>query len=326
VQSKDVFQAFYNKNFAKRLLLSSSSSIEAEKAMIARLKAECGPTFTKKMQGMYKDMHLSKDNNVDFSQQIASIPGCPAIDMTAMVLTTSYWPAYPPTDFRLPPDVKKLQDMYKTQYVEKHNGRQLQWADSLATCVLKANLSKGRKELAMGAAQACVLLEFNEAGPSYQLTFKQIKDSSRMETEELKRALQSLACCAKGQGGVNVLLKKPKGLTVSEEDMFMVNKKLVHPLFRIKIPIVEAPEAIAAEDEATTKKVFRDRQFAIDANIVRIMKSRKTMSHPNLMAEVLSQIPFPTKPAEIKARIASLIERDYLERDKDQSNVYNYQA
>jgi cullin-4 len=106
----------------------------------------------------------------------------------------------------------------------------------------------------------------------------------------------------------------------------MVNKKLVHPLFRIKIPIVEAPEAIAAEDEATTKKVFRDRQFAIDANIVRIMKSRKTMSHPNLMAEVLSQIPFPTKPAEIKARIASLIERDYLERDKDQSNVYNYQA
>jgi hypothetical protein len=38
IQGKDVFEAFYKKDLAKRLLLNRSASVDAEKAMIAKLK------------------------------------------------------------------------------------------------------------------------------------------------------------------------------------------------------------------------------------------------------------------------------------------------
>jgi cullin-4 len=42
IHGKDVFEAFYKKDLAKRLLLGKSTSTDSEKAMVARLKAECG--------------------------------------------------------------------------------------------------------------------------------------------------------------------------------------------------------------------------------------------------------------------------------------------
>ena len=53
-QGKDVFEAFYKKDLAKRLLLARSTSIDAEKAAISKLKAECGSQFTSKLEGMFK--------------------------------------------------------------------------------------------------------------------------------------------------------------------------------------------------------------------------------------------------------------------------------
>jgi len=64
----------------------------------------------------------------------------------------------------------------------------------------------------------------------------------------------------------------------------------------------------------------------MDACIVRIMKSRKTLPHAQLMTEVFSQLTFPAKPVEIKKRIATLIEREYIIRDSVQKQVYNYAA
>jgi len=60
-QGKDVFEAFYKKDLAKRLLLQRSVSNDAEKAMITKLKAECGSQFTNKLEGMFNDMELSHD-------------------------------------------------------------------------------------------------------------------------------------------------------------------------------------------------------------------------------------------------------------------------
>jgi cullin 3 len=56
----------------------------------------------------------------------------------------------------------------------------------------------------------------------------------------------------------------------------------------------------------------------IDAVVVRIMKSRKVEVHLELMNSTIRQITmFQAQPLMIKKRIESLIEREYLERDKD---------
>ena len=72
--------------------------------------------------------------------------------------------------------------------------------------------------------------------------------------------------------------------------------------------------------------VGRDRAYAIDAAIVRIMKARKTLPHSHLISEVFGQLPFPTTGPDVKKRLESLIEREYVERDENSANTYNYLA
>ena len=49
------------------------------------------------------------------------------------------------------------------------------------------------------------------------------------------------------------------------------------------------------EQKATEERVFQDRQYQIDAAIVRIMKMRKTLSHTLLISELYTQLKFPVK-------------------------------
>ena len=49
------------------------------------------------------------------------------------------------------------------------------------------------------------------------------------------------------------------------------------------------------ENINTSERVFQDRQYQVDAAIVRIMKMRKTLSHNQLIAELFDQLKFPVK-------------------------------
>lgn len=98
-----------------------------------------------------------------------------------------------------------------------------------------------------------------------------------------------------------------------------------HKLFRIKINQIQMKETVE-EQVSTTERVFQDRQYQIDAAVVRIMKMRKTLSHNLLVSELYNQLKFPVKPGDLKKRIESLIDRDYMERDKETPNQYHYVA
>ena len=50
IHGKDVFEAFYKKDLAKRLLVGKSASVDSEKSMLSKLKAECGAGFTSKLE------------------------------------------------------------------------------------------------------------------------------------------------------------------------------------------------------------------------------------------------------------------------------------
>ena len=71
MQGKDVFEAFYKKDLAKRLLLGRSASTDAEKNMITKLKTECGSQFTNKLEGMFKDVDLSRDIMMSFKTSVS---------------------------------------------------------------------------------------------------------------------------------------------------------------------------------------------------------------------------------------------------------------
>ncbi|KAM7000568.1 cullin-4B isoform 1-T1 [Tautogolabrus adspersus] len=317
IYGKDVFEAFYKKDLAKRLLVGKSASVDAEKSMLSKLKHECGAAFTSKLEGMFKDMELSKDIMVQFKQymQCQNIPG--NIELTVNILTMGYWPTYVPMEVHLPAEMVRLQEIFKTFYLGKHSGRKLQWQSTLGHCVLKAEFKEGKKELQVSLFQTLVLLMFNEGE---EFTLEEIKLATGIEDSELRRTLQSLAC-----GKARVLTKIPKSKDVEDGDKFSCNDDFKHKLFRIKINQIQMKETVE-EQVSTTERVFQDRQYQIDAAIVRIMKMRKTLSHNLLMSEVYNQLKFPVKPADLKKRIESLIDRDYMERDKENPNQYNYVA
>ncbi|KAG7265958.1 hypothetical protein CRUP_025872, partial [Coryphaenoides rupestris] len=272
IYGKDVFEAFYKKDLAKRLLVGKSASVDAEKSMLSKLK------------------HGN-------------------IELTVNILTMGYWPTYVPMEVHMPPEMVRLQEIFKTFYLGKHSGRKLQWQSTLGHC--------GRKELHVSLFQTLVLLMFNE-GEEFSL--EEIKLATGIEDSELRRTLQSLAC-----GKARVLTKVPKSKDVEDGDKFSCNDDFRHKLYRIKINQIQMKETVE-EQASTTERVFQDRQYQIDAAIVRIMKMRKTLTHNLLVSEVYNQLKFPVKPADLKKRIESLIDRDYMERDKENPNQYNYVA
>ena len=246
--------------------------------------------------------------------------------MTVQVLTTGYWPVYPPSEAALPPAMAARREDFAGFYASKYHGRRLAWQHSLAHCIVRAHFPKGRKELDVSVFQALVLLCFNGSAaggapaPSW-LGVAELAAQTKLEDGELRRTLQSLAC-----GKVRVLTKEPAaGKEVAGSDRFAFNADFTAKLFRLRINAVQLKET-ALEQAKTNETVARDRGYGIDAAVVRIMKARKVLAHNLLVSEVLSQLVFPAAAPDVKKRIESLIEREYLERDEDSASTYKYLA
>lgn len=324
INGKDVFQAFYKKDLAKRLLLGKSASTDMETRMIGKLKSECGSQFTNKLEGMFKDIDLSEEFMKRFKEyelQNKKIGTEPQIEMYVHVLTTGCWPAYPRMEtLVLPADLQKRQKAFTDFYLSKHEGRCLTWQYSLDYCLLKAEIAGTRKELSVSLFQALVLLLFHNLEETMTLAYKDIAIKTGIENGELKRTLQSLAC-----GKIRVLAKLPKGKEIEEDDKFLVNKDFKSNAYRVKINSIQMKET-AKETKETNAKVFQDRQYQIDAAIVRIMKARKSLAYTTLISELFKQLKFPAKTSDLKKRIESLIDREYLERDAEEPHMYRYLA
>lgn len=321
ISGKDAFEAFYKKDLAKRLLFNRSFSVDIEKSAISKLKTECGPHFTSKLEGMFKDMELSKDLMSSFKMSSSAMDElstvCPGTEVSVHVLTSGLWPTYPQMECNFPEHLSNGLETFKKHYLEKHNGRKLMWLHSLGTCIMKVTFSSGTKELALSFFQAATLMAFEDKDT---LDFKTISSLTGIDDGELRRTLQSLAC-----GRERVLLKEPKGKDVHDDDTFTFNMNYTSKQYRVKINAIQMKET-SDESKKTNEMVMQDRQHQIDAAIVRVMKTRKILAHKLLMNELMTQLKFPVSATDLKKRVESLIDREYMERDSSDAQIYKYLA
>ena len=321
LQEKDVFEKYYKQHLAKRLLSGKTVSDDAERSLIVKLKTECGYQFTCKLEGMFTDMKTSQDTMQGFnSAHGADLGDGPTLAVT--VLTTGSWPTQPGTTCNLPIEMLTLCEKFRSYYLGTHTGRRLTWQTNMGTADVKATFAKGQKhELHVSTYQMCVLMLFNNAD---RLSYKEIEQATEIPASDLKRCMQSLACVK----GKNVLRKEPMSKDISEADVFFVNDKFTNKLYKVKIGTVVAQKETEPEKQETRQRVEEDRKPQIEAAIVRIMKSRRVLNHNNLIAEVTKQLQarFLANPVEIKKRIESLIEREFLERDTGDRKLYRYLA
>ncbi|XP_028804235.1 cullin-1 isoform X2 [Neltuma alba] len=316
ISDKDLFAEFYRKKLARRLLFDRSANEDHERSILTKLKQQCGGQFTSKMEGMVTDLTLARDNQTNFEEYLHSHPDVnPGIDITVTVLTTGFWPSYKSFDLNLPLEMVRCVEVFKGFYETKTKHRKLTWIYSLGTCNINGKFEHKTIELIVSTYQAAALLLFNSAD---RLSYSEIMTQLNLTHEDLVRLLHSLSCAK-----YKILAKEPSTKTISPNDSFEFNSKFTDRMRRIKIPLPPVDER-----KKVVEDVDKDRRYAIDAAIVRIMKSRKILGHQQLVLECVEQLSRMFKPdvKAIKKRIEDLITRDYLERDKDNSNTYRYLA
>ncbi|KAF4594550.1 SCF ubiquitin ligase subunit CulC [Ophiocordyceps camponoti-floridani] len=344
LQDRDLFQTYYQRHLARRLLHGKSESHDVEKQIISRMKQELGQQFTSKFEGMFRDLVTSSELTTTYRSHMEAVgDGSRTIDLVISVLTTNYWPQevmgrQASVACNFPHDIRRLQASFEQFYLASRNGRKLTWVASTGSadmrCVFPAVAGKGgalarerRYELTVPTQAMAVLLLFNDLGDDESLSFEDIQSRTEMSTPDLMRTLTAVAVAPKSR----VLIKDPTNKSVKPGDRFSFNSAFQSKTVRIKAPIISAVSKVEDNQErkTTQEKNDQSRKHIIDAAIVRIMKSRKELSHTQLVSEVLSQLSSRFKPevSLIKKRIEDLIGREYLERpDEEAPTMYRYVA
>uniref|UniRef100_A0A8C9G525 Cullin family profile domain-containing protein n=1 Tax=Pavo cristatus TaxID=9049 RepID=A0A8C9G525_PAVCR len=143
IDDKDVFQKFYARMLAKRLIHGLSMSMDSEEAMINKLKQACGYEFTSKLHRMYTDMSVSADLNNKFNNFIKNQDTIIdlGISFQIYVLQAGAWPLTqaPSSTFAIPQELEKSVQMFELFYSQHFSGRKLTWLHYLCTVCYKGN-------------------------------------------------------------------------------------------------------------------------------------------------------------------------------------------
>lgn len=330
LQDKDVFEVYYKQYLAKRLLNRRSTSSEAERQMLAKLKSECGYQYTTKLEGMLKDIEFSRGAmgkyrlHQDTEQKLSNRTD--SCDIDATVLTSGHWPPQSILACTVPSSATNAANNFQRFYLKQHTGRKLTWIMSSGTAELKAVFSSiAKHELGVSTYQMCILNLFNEVNSDGEISLQQITDLTQIPQNELRRHLISL-CTPKHR----VLLKRSSGKALNKNDVFRVNGQFSSKLKRIRVPLVAMKEMDTRphSSDRIPAAVEEERRHLCEATVVRIMKARKQAKHNDLIAEVTRQLNqrFHPQPQSIKKCIESLLEREYLERNVNDAHTYIYLA
>ena len=337
IEDKDVFQKFYSRMLARRLVHSNSSSDDAETIMISKLKEACGFEYTNKLQRMFQDMQISKDLNREFRDHLAGSDSSRPVDSTFAILGTGFWPLTPPsTHFNPPQEIAAEIERFGLFYKHKHDGRKLTWLWHLCKGEIKAGYCKNSKTpytFQVSVYQMAILLLFNEKDT---FKYEDILSATQLSSEVLD---QALAVILKAKV---LLMSGSSGEKPGPGKVFKLNYDFKSKKIRVNLNLGGIKESKQEEAE-TNKTIEEDRKLVLQVRlpvypnavselimcffqsaIVRIMKARKKMKHTQLVSETINQIRsrFVPKVADIKKCIEILLDKEYLERLEDDELGY----
>ncbi|RCN51234.1 cullin family protein [Ancylostoma caninum] len=337
IEDKDVFSKFYTKMFSKRLISETSASEEAEVSLINKLKQMCGFEYTNRLSKMINDTQISKDSCAEFRDYLSNRNVDLGIDFNMLILSSGSWPALPTLKMHLPQKLNLAIEHFTSFYNSKHSGRKLTWVLSqsrgemyaygfgkkyvFTTVVCDLRFLTSYWKAMTTTTQMAVLLLFND---SVEYTVASLVTSLGMDKKTLSQVLASLV--------KNDVLKSSEGLDISSEAKDDVVLTLNHGYFNKKVKVDLSKMVLRSdpkqETEHVQKNVDEDRKSVINACIVRIMKTRKRISHSQLMTEVLQQLSARFKPSVemVKRCIGQLIEKEYMRRDDAAREMYEYMA
>jgi cullin 1 len=259
IEDKDVFQKFYSKMLAKRLVNGTSASGDAETSMISKLKDASGFEYTNKLQRMFQDMQTSKDLNKAYEEHLSKGLGMDeSIGTSFQILGAGFWPLQPPTTTFAPPALLvKQYERFTHFYADKHGGRKLTWLWNLCKGEIRANYVKNTKvpyTFQVSTYQMAILLLFND---SDTVTYDDIISTTMLAKETLD---PSLAIMLKAR----VLTASPENKT-EPGTTYSLNYGFKNKKLKVNLNIaIKSEQKQEAED--THKTIEEDRKMLMQAS------------------------------------------------------------
>lgn len=318
LNDKDAFEEYYRRLLAKRLINGNSKSEELEESIIQRLQEENSIEYTSKMTKMFSDMKASEDLKANIKDHVSESI---VKDFNPLILAQSMWPFTHMEDYDLnvAPELQAPFEKVVEIYGAKHNGRQLKWLWNHGRAELRANLSKKGKApfvFTVSNLQMMILIAFNKKSTYTFLELHEIVGAARHTFESHLLPFTKYKLLDQSPPGPENTGNADTTFTIVEE---YKSKKL-----KVNFTsVIKNNEAKQEEDDAN-KEIDETRRNYLSACIVRIMKSRKTVKHNELINEVLPQTlsRFHAKIIDIKRVIDQLIEKQYIQRIDN--NTYEY--
>lgn len=352
LQDKDEFFEYFRKALCKRLLSKGKQYNEnAEKSFLSKLKAQSGDAAIRKLQGMFTDVQDESINELKQKfEEHNKGSKVGAIDIEVQVLNESHWPISGTQKFPLLLGQQLLlcQTKFQEFYDKSTEKRRLQWLYNYGIVTLAARFTNSKLpvQLVLTPLQASILMCFNETPklsfedllallwPTQPSVGRQVLTSSAnsnqvhdLSLEEiLKYAIQPLVYFK-----YKVLQKEkdedPKKENIAKGDVFML---------REKIPAKKLPRKIAfppgsakqqkVEFDADHDLVMKQREFEIEAAMVRVLKARNRLDWNQTQIEVINILKnrFTPDSKMLKKRLESLIDRKFMERDENDPKIIIY--
>eukprot|EP01117_Protostelium_nocturnum_P018944 TRINITY_DN804_c0_g1_i1.p1 TRINITY_DN804_c0_g1~~TRINITY_DN804_c0_g1_i1.p1 ORF type:complete len:783 (-),score=238.21 TRINITY_DN804_c0_g1_i1:51-2399(-) len=351
LQDKDEFFEYFRKALCKRLLSKGKQYNEnAEKSFLSKLKAQSGDAAIRKLQGMFTDVQDESINEGKnkFEEHNGGTSKVDSIDFEVHVLNDSHWPITATQKFPLllASNLFNCQKKFQQYYDSSSEKRKLQWLYNYGTVTLAARFtnSKVPVQLILTPLQASIMVCFN-ASP--KLTFEELltqlwptqparsilttsQNSNQVHDMSLEEILK-FAISPLVYFKYKILQKEhdadPKKENIKNDDVFIL---------RDRIPAKKLPRKIAfppgsakqtqREADQDHEYVMKQREFEIEAAMVRVMKARNRLEWNKVQVEVINilQSRFTPDAKQLKKRLESLIDRKYMERDENDPKVIVY--
>ncbi|CAL1292131.1 unnamed protein product [Larinioides sclopetarius] len=320
IDGKDFFQKFYSKMMAKRIIYNQSMSMDAEEAMINKLKEICGHEFTYKLHSIFTDASVSIDLNSRFIESLRDKNIQLDINFSVSVFQTGSWPLGQSavSTLAIPQEFEKCIQQFESFYGSRFKGRRLKWLHHLSDAEVKLCYLKKTYIVRMSTYQMAILLLYKRADV---LSYQEILEITNLSDEQLSKLIKSLL-------DSKLILASDSENTIKAGSTFSLNKEYSNKRTKFRISAVVQKESTQQEVQKTHASVERDRKAYLQAAIVRIMKSRKVLRHNILIQEVINQARYRFTPnvPMIKKCIEQLIEQEYIERTQNFTDEYSYVA
>lgn len=249
--------------------------------------------------------------------------------------------------------IKEFEEFWFTN--KRNDNKSLFWCPKFGSMDLRITYPTKTYDISMSTYAGIIMLLFapqsadadgNEVlafDEMRELTYDEIRELTGIPEADLKRQLQSIAVAPR----LRLLVKIPMTKEVNNSDVFKLNEKFKSPSTKVKVLTVSASSStssgtkVSSTNDTTLAKTVQEEEFEevqssilegrkieVNAAIVRIMKSRRTINHNDLISELVKQLHnrFQTLTILIKQRIEDLIEKEYLKRDDNDKSIYHYVA